>query len=610
MAYSKPKLTCKLAGGFISVLLSLGQVAYAVPWSETTSTIYTTDTNKSVGIGTTSPSYELHAASSQSTADPYFFGSYSTTTGERDIFTIRDYDVASSTQDESSVLKVMKSQTINNGADAFTLLELTQSTALPTVADRHFYILGRGGNDEGPVAWGVSLTDADFWTQGSVRGGAIGTNCGGTSTVCFSNPTFQLSASGNSYINGGNVGIGTSSPGAKLSVVAGSDTWAGSFFGLDTANQVRLGTYGGVATVGANNSTGSAWANLALNPGGGNVGIGTTTPGAKLEVVDGGVLVNEGTSGNPYVKLIGDSANEGLNVWYENNTGHSYIDNIYPNGSLYLRTNNGATNGITLLNTGDVGIGTVAPSAQLQVAGGDILLDTNSKLSFGGWGNGTQLWDDTSATRLVTKGGELAVVNQANSLNIATFNQTEAYIAGNVGIGTTSPIEKLDVSGNIHASGTICDSVGCIGSSSSSSGLTGSGSVSYISKWTSATSLGNSLIYDNGINVGIGDTTPDYRLDVNVGGNVGWAIYANSNTITDEYGAIFAEVDGNPDIAAGEDYGDVYAIWGTTNSEATTRGSAVGVRGDATASTIDQSDIDGDGDLDGGATFGVAGFNW
>jgi len=37
-------------------------------------------------------------------------------------------------------------------------------------------------------------------------------------------------------------------------------------------------------------------------------------------------------------------------------------------------------------------------------------------------------------------------------------------IGANVGIGTTNPTETLDVGGNIKASGTICDSNGCIGS--------------------------------------------------------------------------------------------------------------------------------------------------
>jgi len=38
------------------------------------------------------------------------------------------------------------------------------------------------------------------------------------------------------------------------------------------------------------------------------------------------------------------------------------------------------------------------------------------------------------------------------------------YNLGNIGIGTTTPQEKLDVAGNIIASGTVCDGNGCIGS--------------------------------------------------------------------------------------------------------------------------------------------------
>ena len=42
-----------------------------------------------------------------------------------------------------------------------------------------------------------------------------------------------------------------------------------------------------------------------------------------------------------------------------------------------------------------------------------------------------------------------------------------------------------------------------------------SGTTNYIPKFTSASTIGNSLIYDNGTNVGIGTTSPAYKLDVN-----------------------------------------------------------------------------------------------
>ena len=49
----------------------------------------------------------------------------------------------------------------------------------------------------------------------------------------------------------------------------------------------------------------------------------------------------------------------------------------------------------------------------------------------------------------------------------------------------------------------------------SAGGVTGSGTNSYLSKWVSGTGLGNSIIYDNGANVGIGDATPSQKLEVN-----------------------------------------------------------------------------------------------
>ena len=42
-----------------------------------------------------------------------------------------------------------------------------------------------------------------------------------------------------------------------------------------------------------------------------------------------------------------------------------------------------------------------------------------------------------------------------------------------------------------------------------------SGTTNYVSKFTGTTTLGNSQIFDNGTNVGIGTTSPAYKLDVN-----------------------------------------------------------------------------------------------
>ena len=45
--------------------------------------------------------------------------------------------------------------------------------------------------------------------------------------------------------------------------------------------------------------------------------------------------------------------------------------------------------------------------------------------------------------------------------------------------------------------------------------VTGTGTTNYISKWTSASAQGNSIIFDNGTDVGIGTNSPSYKLQVN-----------------------------------------------------------------------------------------------
>jgi hypothetical protein len=48
---------------------------------------------------------------------------------------------------------------------------------------------------------------------------------------------------------------------------------------------------------------------------------------------------------------------------------------------------------------------------------------------------------------------------------------------------------------------------------SSGGGISGSGTTNYVSKWTGTTSQGNSQIFDNGTNVGIGTTTPEATFE-------------------------------------------------------------------------------------------------
>lgn len=110
---------------------------------------------------------------------------------------------------------------------------------------------------------------------------------GNTGDLTFGNQTFGNYAETMRIVGStGNVGIGITSPVSKLHVY-GTQTgaaWAGmgTFGGASYA--VVLGQYNNKAFLGAHNAALNAWANLAINPGGGMVGIGTETPAATLDV--------------------------------------------------------------------------------------------------------------------------------------------------------------------------------------------------------------------------------------------------------------------------------------------------------------------------------------
>jgi len=72
-----------------------------------------------------------------------------------------------------------------------------------------------------------------------------------------------------------------------------STVWEGGIAAGGDAANVVLGELSGVATIGGHTADLSAWANLAINTSGGNVGIGTANPGGyKLYVNGSGYLAS------------------------------------------------------------------------------------------------------------------------------------------------------------------------------------------------------------------------------------------------------------------------------------------------------------------------------
>ena len=79
------------------------------------------------------------------------------------------------------------------------------------------------------------------------------------------------------------------------------------------------------------------------------------------------------------------------------------------------------------------------------------------------------------------------------------------------------------------------------------SGNSGTGTTNYIARWTSDTVLGTGVIYDTGSNVGVNNTSPNYRLDV-----VASASQIRFGTgATDDGGFLFSRNAGIAEVAAG-----------------------------------------------------------
>jgi Chaperone of endosialidase len=230
--------------------------------------------------------------------------------------------------------------------------------------------------------------------------------------------------------------------------------------------------------------------------------------------------------------------------------------------------------------TGSVGIGTASPGSKLHVYGGRTEIGSTAQnyLPTGGTWNYTLLLDalDTSSIGFHDSGASVSSIRYDTSGFVIGgddgWGVKNVLMPGNVGIGTASPGAKLEVAGQVKITGGIPGTGKVLTSDASglatwttpaSGGLTGSGSTNYISKWTGATSLGNSVIYDNGTNVGIGTASPSEKLHVNgsvyVGGN--WYKAGNLTSVNNAIGVWSAE----GGVLSGFSSGRAVAIGQTTS---------------------------------------------
>ncbi len=405
-----------------------------------------------VGIGTTAPGNDLHIS-----------GTESIIRLQATAVSGKSWDIVSG-GGGAHTAGVFALQDTTGGTTPFKIINPTANDVLAVVGSS----VGIGTSNPGvklEVNGGSSIAAIRLATSALTNGFDIGYLNGTSDPALYlfnrENGAMILSTNATERMritSGGNVGIGTTNPGQRLQVGAGvvSDFSEANIFDTATEAISIVGDAGGEdaalvlgVTDGTRNSRAKffisdqkewglwqTWSSggdqdfvLGMGAGGerlrvtsgGSVGIGTSTPTTGKFVIAAGHNANA---------LVLENVAVGKYWSVYNYTNSSATD-------LRFYEQNSGGNSLTLQAGGNVGIGTVNPTAKLTVVGGNVRVDTNQGVEFGGANN-------------------FIYGNETSDFIALVTNNTEAMRMlsnGYVGIGTTSPSQKLDVAGIIAVSG-------------------------------------------------------------------------------------------------------------------------------------------------------------
>ncbi len=397
-------------------------------------------------------------------------------------------------------------------------------------------------------------------------------------TGCQGNDDFRISNGANTNVlninQNGNVGIGTQAPSQKLDVagtIQANNTVTvdaeQTNNGLVTGNVLKLGGDISGEAIGSKRTAGgnrfgmdfyTASTNRMTITNLGNVGIGTTTPVYKLDVIaepnKAAIRALTGNTSNYTSLEIGRATTEALIGIVA--TPGNYSTDATAAGDVVLRTEStgqklllqGGSGASAMAILGNkVGIGTITPSATLAVKNTNLTgIAAQASFQIG----------ELNSDNMVFDMNEIQARNNgvASNLFLNNWGGNISMVngVGNVGIGTQAPANKLSVSGDANVDGLmlIRNSVnplayGRLQHSGNNGNFhidtygTGGLFLNYFSGTN--TYIGNgangiNVAFLNNGNVGIGTSAPGYKLDVcgtirakEVRVETGWCDYVFAN---------------------------------------------------------------------------------